>query len=100
MEDLEEIDEIMDGIMGDQASDVDQIDPSSNVKSPQTQSPTQPALLSQKQQILDEAVQEASNQNEIKQAKCSIEDMLGERDTEQEREVVPPYDAGGKVNKN
>ena len=36
MEDLEEIDEIMDGIMGDQASDVDQIDPSSNVKSPQT----------------------------------------------------------------
>ena len=34
MEDLEEIDEIMDGIMGDQASDADQIDPSSNVKSP------------------------------------------------------------------
>lgn len=71
---MEEIDEIMDGIMDDEidAGDEDEI-LSESVK---TQSPTQPALLSQRQQFLDEAAQEAE---EMPEKKCSIEEMLGEK---------------------
>ena len=66
----------MDGIMGD---DMDENEEDENKsESIRTQSPTQPALLSQKQQLFDEAAQQASNEP-IKNSKCSIEEMLGEK---------------------
>ena len=56
-----------------------------------TQSPTQPALLSQKQQLFDEAAQQASNEP-VKNSKCSIEDMLGEKLLQ-----TPPQETMGQI---
>ena len=68
--------------MENQGSELDQeIDEENSSKSVKTQSPTQPGLLSQRQQFLDEAAQEAVNSKGEpgKNAKCSIEEMLGEK---------------------